>query len=100
MEAGSGLVLLSVRFRVPDWPRFADAFSWLLEQIGVVEGCSFIKLYRSFDPPDEALVVELWDAESSRAVAYGSFGEVPMQFVERAGFPEMLSERYWSPGVS
>jgi hypothetical protein len=100
VDQDSTLLLRSVRLKAPDRDRFDTAFAWLMERVGAVPGCALISSYRATDDADEVLIAEWWESAEAMAAAYAELGDVPFEFMERAGNPAFLEDRMWSPDLT
>ena len=94
--AGDGDILRTVTMAVTDWERFGAAFGWLMEQATGLEGCRSIECYRSVEDPGLACIAEHWDSVDAIARGYERLGDVPWEFMRRAGEPEYRSDTSWA----
>src|SRR3954454_20540669 len=93
-DAGD-LYFRTVRMRVTDWERFRTAFEWLMEYTTKAEGCASVICYRSTQDPQLVCIVEYWESPEAIEASYATVGDVPWQFMERAGNPEYLDDVLW-----
>ena len=89
------LYFRTVRMRVTDWDRFRAAFEWLMEHTKESEGCASVLCYRSVQDPTIVCIVEYWTSPEAIEANYARVGDVPWQFMERAGNPEYLDDTLW-----
>ena len=89
------LYFRTVRMRVTDWDRFRTAFEWLMEHMKETEGCASVLCYRSVKDPAAVCIVEYWTSPEAIAASYARAGDLPWQFMERAGNPEFLDDAVW-----
>ena len=90
-------VLRTVTMTVHDWPRFEAAFEWLMGYSSQLAGCRSIVCYRAVEEPTQVCIVEYWDSLDAVGPAYEQLGDLPKEFMVRAGQPEFGVSTYWSP---
>ena len=91
------LFFRTVRMRVPDWDKFQTAMQWLMDQSRDVKGGASVIYYRSVQDPSMVCIVEYWESPEAMAGAYELMGNIPWEFVERAGNPEYIEDLLWQP---
>ena len=93
------IVFRTVRMRSNDAEKFRNAFQWLMETAGEVDGLHSAAVYRAADDSEDVLIIEIWESTDAMARSYERMGEAPFEFVARAGSPEMLEDRFWHNAI-
>jgi heme-degrading monooxygenase HmoA len=80
---------------VTDWPRFQEAFGWLMGVASGLPGCRSIRCYRAVEEPTKICIVEIWDTFEAIAAGYERLGDAPWEFMRRAGEPAFGVDSAW-----
>jgi hypothetical protein len=59
------------------------------------EGCASIVCYRSVRDPTIACIVQYWTSLEAIDASYARAGDIPWQFMDRAGNPEHIDDTLW-----
>ena len=87
--------LRTVTMTVVDWEAFDAAYRWLLGHMDLLVGCSLIRCFRAVEDPAKVCIMELWDSLESVRTSYERLGNVPYEFMSRAGNPEFGVDTFW-----
>jgi heme-degrading monooxygenase HmoA len=93
--APGGHYLRTVTMTVADWPRFREAFGWLMDIAATVPGCRSIRCYQAADDPTKVCIAEIWDSVEAIGEGYQRLGDAPWEFMRRAGEPDYGVDSLW-----